>query len=334
MPVHPRLQPALCALALLLSACTPSLKDNASVDDFIGTMVVKHQFNKDELDNLFAAVAIKDDIIKRISSPAEAMPWHRYRNIFITDARIDGGVKFWRDHAATLSKVAETTGVPAEIIVAIIGVETFYGAKTGNHRVIDALATLAFAYPPRSPFFLAELEHFLLLCRDEHLNPLQPTGSYAGAMGIPQFMPSSYRHYAADFDHDQHRDIWHNPSDVIASVANYFVQHQWQKGQPIAMPVSASGDTYKSALATELKPDLRLAELESLNLKISRPLPLDTKVTLLSFEQLDLAQQPRAELWLGFDNFYVITRYNHSPLYALAVYQLSLAILNKKGTFP
>ena len=188
--------------------------------------------------SLFQSVEIKEDILKRISSPAEGLPWYKYRKIFMTEARINGGVKFWRENEPALTAVEKQTGVPAEIIIAIIGVETLYGQKTGNYRVIDALSTLAFAYPPRSKFFLSELENFLLLCRDEHINPLEPTGSYAGAMGMPQFMPSSFRTYAVDFDNDNHRDIWHNKSDVIASVANYFVKHQWQTGQAIAIPVS------------------------------------------------------------------------------------------------
>ena len=292
-------------------------------------MVTTHQFNEFELNELFQGVEIKEDILKRISSPAEGLPWYKYRKIFMTDARINGGVKFWQENEPALTAVEQQTGVPAEIIIAIIGVETAYGQKTGNYRVIDALSTLAFAYPPRSQFFLGELESYLLLCRNEHINPLEPTGSYAGAMGMPQFMPSSFNAYAVDFDNDSHRDIWHNKSDVIASVANYFVKHQWQTGQAIAIPVSATGESYKTALTKDLKPDLRLAELESLNLKISRPLPLNTKVKLLAFEQ-----QQNEELWAGLDNFYVITRYNHSPLYAMAVYQLSQAILNKKGTFP
>jgi membrane-bound lytic murein transglycosylase B len=169
----------------------------------------------------------------------------------------------------------------------------------------------------------------LLLCRNENMNPLEPVGSYAGAMGMPQFMPSSFRNYAVDFDNDSRRDIWHNKGDVIASVANYFVKHQWQTGLAIAIPVSATGENYKTALTSDLKPNLRLAELKSLNLKISSPLPLSTKVKLLAFEQ-----QHGDELWAGLDNFYVITRYNHSPLYAMAVYQLSQSILNKKGNFP
>lgn len=322
------------ALCLLLTACTGNIKDSESYPAFINKMVTTHQFDAAKLEELFQTVEIKEDILERISSPAESMPWYKYRKIFMTDARIYGGVAFWQENEPTLTAVEQQAGVPAEIIIAILGVETFYGKKTGNYRVIDALSTLAFAYPPRSPFFLGELESFLLLCRNEHLNPMEPTGSYAGAMGMPQFMPSSFNNYAVDFDNDGRRDIWHNKSDVIASVANYFVKHQWQPGQTIALPVSATGERYKTALTKDLKPDLRLAGLESLNLKLSIPLPLNTKVKLLAFEQETSGQKPGEELWAGLDNFYVITRYNHSPLYAMAVYQLSQAILNKKGNFP
>jgi len=318
-----------CALCLFLISCTSNIKDTESVNAFINMMVKTHHFEESELNELFQSVEIKEDILKKISTPAESLPWYKYRKIFMTDARINGGVKFWQENESTLTAVEQQTGVPAEIIIAIIGVETSYGQKTGSYRVIDALSTLAFAYPPRSKFFHSELESFLLLCRDEHINPLEPLGSYAGAMGMPQFMPSSFRAYATDFDNDNHRDIWHNKGDVIASVANYFVKHHWQTGQAIIIPVSATGENYKTALTGDLKPDLRLAELESLNLKISRPLPLNTKVKLLAFEQ-----EQGEELWAGLENFYVITRYNHSPLYALAVYQLSQSILNKKGTFP
>ena len=314
------------ALCLLFTACTGNIKDTDLENTFIDKMVTTHHFDAAKLHELLAAAEIKDDILKRISSPAEGMPWYKYRKIFMTDARIDGGVKFWRENAAALTAVEKQTGVPAQIIVAIIGVETLYGQKPGNHRVIDALSTLAFAYPPRSQFFSGELENYLLLCREEQMNPLDAIGSYAGAMGMPQFMPGSFRSYAVDFDKDGRRDIWHNPGDVIASVANYFVKHQWQPGQAIAIPVIATGERYKSALTSGLKPDLRLDGLESLNLKIARSLPLDTKVKLLAFKQ-----QQGDELWAGLDNFYVITRYNHSPLYAMAVYQLSLFILDKKA---
>ncbi|MCK9395634.1 MAG: lytic murein transglycosylase B [Methylobacter sp.] len=303
-------------------------------------MATKHQFDKSELDDLFDTVEIKQDILKRIASPSEGLPWYKYRKIFLTEARIDAGVQFWRENAPALAAAEQQYGVPAEIIVAIIGVETLFGKNTGSHRVIDALSTLAFAYPPRSKFFLGELENFLLLCRDEHINAVDPVGSYAGAMGLPQFMPSSFRSYAVDFDHDNRRDIWHNNGDAIASVANYFAKHHWQAGQAIAVPVTAkynvsaprphpAGENYEPVINNDLKPDLRLTELESLNLTISRQLPFDSKVKLLSFEQ-----QQGKELWAALDNFYVITRYNHSPLYAMAVYQLSLSILNKKGSFP
>ncbi len=321
-----------CAVTKIKEPATTTTVTGArteAINAFIRQMVATHQFNESELHDLFASIEIKDDILKRISSPSEGLPWYKYRKIFLTEARINSGVQFWRENEQALAAAEKQYGVPAEIIIAIIGVETLYGKNTGNHRVIDALSTLAFAYPPRSKFFLSELENYLLLCRDEHINPTDPTGSYAGAMGMPQFMPSSFRTYAVDFDNDNHRDIWHNKSDVIASIANYFAKHHWQAGQAIAVPVTAKGENYKSALNKDLKPNLSLTELESLNLTISRQLPLDSKVKLLSFEQ-----QQGEELWAGLDNFYVITRYNHSPLYAMAVYQLSQSILNKKGSFP
>ncbi|MGR9086877.1 MAG: lytic murein transglycosylase B, partial [Gammaproteobacteria bacterium] len=231
--------------------------------------------------------------------------------------------------ASTLAAVQKTYGVPAEIIVAILGVETLYGRITGKHRVIDALATLAFAYPPRSRFFSGELEHFLLLCRDEGLNPLEPVGSYAGAMGMPQFMPSSFRSYSVDFDHDGRRDIWHDTADVVASIAHYFARHGWQSGQPIAFPANAVGDLYKNHLKGNLKPDLRIDELQSIHVEISGNIPSESNVKLLALEQ-----EHGEELWAALNNFYVITRYNHSPLYAMAVFQLSEAILKYKPTSP
>jgi len=318
-----------CACLALVSCAGNTVKDDEIEQSFIEQMVSKHQFDESELEDLFATVTIKEDILARIAKPSEGMPWYKYRRIFLTEERINAGVKFWQDNAQTLTEVEKNYGVPAPIIVAIIGVETSYGKNTGKHRVIDALSTLAFAYPPRAKFFQSELEHYLLFCRDQHFNPLEPLGSYAGAMGMPQFMPSSFRSFAVDFDQDGQSDIWHNNADVIASVANYFAKHEWHTGQAIAVPVTAAGEKYKTVLNGDLKPDLRLVELESLNLKTERSVPLDTKVKLLSFEQAN-----GEELWAALDNFYVITRYNHSPLYAMAVYQLSEAILKTKGPFP
>lgn len=329
---------------LMATACSAAIEANVPGDasqsqtiataqpellrQFIETMASRHHFDKAELDGLFQSVELKPAIIKAMTRPAEAMPWFKYRKIFMTDARIEAGAGFWQHNESTLTEIERQTGVPAAIVVAIIGVETFYGKNAGSYRVIDALSTLGFDYPKRSPFFLSELEHFLLLCRDENINPLNPVGSYAGAMGMPQFMPSSYRTYAADFDGDQRRDIWHNPADVIASVANYFVQHHWQPGQDIAFQVKANGDNYKSALGGDLKPDLTIAELKSLQVETPESLKAGQKAKLLAFEQ-----EQDSDLWLGLDNFYVITRYNHSPLYAMAVYQLSQAIADKKASF-
>ena len=328
----------LVLTTIYLSACSSLQKQNISdpvaVNNFINKMVVKHHFYQQDLNQLLNSVEIKSDIINKVSKPAESMPWYKYRQIFMTDSRVEQGVKFWQENANTLEVVSKETGVPAEIIIAIIGVETLYGQKMGTYRVVDALYSLAFAYPPRSQFFTNELEQFLLLCRDEQINPLEPLGSYAGAMGAPQFMPSSYQVYAVDYDGDGHRDIWHNKNDEIASVANYFKKHGWQPGQEILVPVSATGEKYKKVLSEGLKPNLRVEELDLANLKTLRSLPLNTKVKLLSFEMEASEQGNREELWAGLENFYVITRYNHSPLYALAVYQLSQAILNKKGEFP
>ncbi|MCK5190946.1 MAG: lytic murein transglycosylase, partial [Methylococcales bacterium] len=212
-----------CSGLIVGSNALAAIEETELFNGFVSNMVEKHQFDDAELKQLFQAVDIKGNIIKAMERPAEGMPWYKYRKIFMTDKRIKGGVKFWQENEVTLSEVESKTGVPAEIIVAIIGVETQYGGNTGHHRVIDALSTLGFAYPKRSKFFLSELENFLILCREEKMNPLEPTGSYAGAMGIPQFMPSSYRAYAADFENDKKRDIWNNPADAIASVANYFI---------------------------------------------------------------------------------------------------------------
>jgi membrane-bound lytic murein transglycosylase B len=242
----------------------------------------------------------------------------------MTDKRIKGGVTFWQENEVALSEVESKTGVPAEIIVAIIGVETQYGENTGHYRVIDALSTLGFAYPKRSQFFLDELENFLILCREEKMDPLEPTGSYAGAMGIPQFMPSSYRAYAADFENDKKRDIWNNPADAIASVANYFIKHNWQKGGDVAFQVTAEGDAYQQALTKGLKPDLKWLDLQALSVSSQQALKQDEMVKLLSYQQVE-----ESDLWVGLHNFYVITRYNHSSLYAMAVYQLSVAINEK-----
>lgn len=303
------------------------LANTDSFNGFIQNMVVKHQFEEQALRTLFKSVEMQQAILDAIGKPAEAKPWYQYREIFMTPARIAGGIEFWKANQDTLQAVEKQYGVPAEIIVAIIGVETKYGTNTGKYRVIDALSTLGFGHPTRSEFFLKELENFLLLTRQEHVDPLQPMGSYAGAMGFPQFMPSSYLNFAIDFDLDNKRDIWHNSADAIASVANYFVANHWQRGGAIAFQVSASGEAFRKALGKGVKPDTPVGQLRKLKVNVPKNLSNKASGKLLSYPLQD-----HEELWLGLENFYVITRYNHSPLYAMAVLQLSQAI--KAGVSP
>ena len=229
---------------------------------------------------------------------------------------------FWNDNALTLKKASEKYGVPPEIIVAIIGVETRYGQHKGRFPVIDSLSTLAFAYPPRSRFFRSELKEFLLMAREEKINPLKQLGSYAGAMGLPQFIASSFRSYAVDFDGDGSRDLWNNTSDAIGSVANYFKRHGWQEGEPIAHRAVIKGQKYKKLLNDELKPQWSLADFQSHGVRPAQKVPAKLEGTLL---ELDTGT-PKPEYWLGWENFYVITRYNHSAHYSMAVFQLAQEI--------
>lgn len=293
---------------------------------FIDAMTEKHGFDRQSLIELFGKADVKTSILKAIRSPYEAKPWHQYRKIFVTDTRIRKGLAFWQDNEPVLKATAQRYGVPPEIIVAIIGVETQYGSNTGPFRVLDSLFTLAFEYPKRSQYFRRELEQFLLLCREENLDPTVPKGSYAGAMGVPQFMPSSFRHYAVDFDQDNQRDIWSNHSDSIASVANYFSKHGWQEGEPVTYPVEVNGTQIGSTLEKGLKPNRTIQNLQQLGVRLPQPIIPDKKARLLKFEELD-----GASFWVGMHNFYVITRYNHSAPYAMAVYQLSQKILAQRN---
>jgi membrane-bound lytic murein transglycosylase B len=293
---------------------------------FIQDMKTRHRFDAGTLEKLFGGVAIQEGILAAMGRPAEAKPWHEYRQLFVTEARILGGVAFWRQHAETLRQVQQRYGVPAEMIVAIIGVETLYGRNTGGFRVIDALATLAFAYPRRADFFRSELEQFLLLCREESLDAAALKGSYAGAMGWPQFMPSSFRNYAIDLDGDGRRDIWSNPADTIGSIGNYFARFGWRTGEEVAVRATAPKGDYAPYLGKDLKPVHALGALRRLGIEPERPLPDASPVTLLRFE---LEAGP--EYWLGLENFFVISRYNHSALYSMAVYQLGRAIAARKG---
>lgn len=301
--------------------------DYETSQQFINNMQSRHAFDAKQLEELLGKTKIREDILKAISRPAEKKPWHQYRPIFVTASRIAGGVKFWEKHTDILALAEKEYGVPAEIIVAIIGVETRYGKNTGRYRVIDALSTLAFAYPPRSKFFTSELEHYLLMTRDENLDPLELTGSYAGAMGQPQFISSSYRSYAVDFDNDGKRDIWKNPADAIGSVANYFKRHGWTQGKPVTTKIDASSvDDEQLIRERKLKPTLTLSQLKQ---KGVTDIPDNYDGELMS-AMICLEQKEGNECWLGLKNFYAITRYNHSALYAMAVYQLSQEIRKQR----
>ncbi|MBT4854603.1 MAG: lytic murein transglycosylase B, partial [Halieaceae bacterium] len=253
----------------------------------------------------------KQSILDAISRPAEkTKPWYDYRKIFLTDKRAREGVAFAQQNAETLAKVSDQTGVPASVITAIIGVETFYGRITGSYRVIDALATLAFDYPKRSPFFTRELQNFLVLAYESGKDPLALKGSYAGAMGYGQFMPSSYRAYAVDYDGDGVADIWTNADDAIASVANYFLRHGWEPGAPVIVPANYDGDS-SEIFAGGLKPEKTVGELAEEGFAPRSATDISLVATPLRLEGSE-----GYEYWLCLENFYVITRYNHSAMYA------------------
>lgn len=278
-----------------------------------------------DVERWLAAAKFQPRIVELMDRPLLEPPkWFAYSAPFLAQARVDAGVQFWRDNARALERAEATYGVPPEIVVAIIGVETFYGRYTGSHRVIDALATLAFDYPRRGPFFRGELKEFLLLARDQDFSPLVPKGSYAGAMGLPQFMPGSYRRFAVDFDGDGHADLWRNPTDVIGSVAHYLARHDWQRGQPVLAAATVSNDGQAIALRrldggiSERRP-LAAWQADGVDLRDAAGGPVPEPVGLLLLEE---GAGGATSLWIAYPNFYVITRYNKSRLYAAAVWAL------------
>jgi membrane-bound lytic murein transglycosylase B len=272
--------------------------------------------------DLLASAKRQQSILDAIARPAEkTKPWYDYRDIFMTDRRIREGVVFWDAHAAVLEEISQRTGVPSAVIVAIIGVETFYGRITGSYRVIDALSTLAFDYPRRSPFFTQELEQFLILAWESGKDPLALKGSYAGAMGYGQFMPSSYRAYARSFEPGGVPDIWDNPADAISSVGHYLNAHGWQAGERVLLDAVANQPP-DSLFAAGLKPSQSIEALARAGLSTEAGVDPQTQVTPIGLETIE-----GQRYWLGLQNFYVITRYNHSAMYAMAVWELSEAIL-------
>ncbi|WP_154222143.1 lytic murein transglycosylase B [Marinicella rhabdoformis] len=301
-------------LALLGSLTTAQAAvDLTQVDQFITNTAAKNKLDPQWVRSIISQANHQQGIIDAMSKPAErTLRWFEYRKIFMTDKRVNEGVDFWTKHQSVIDQVSKESGVDPEYIVAIIGVETFYGRIMGNHKVLDALYTLAFDYPKRSPFFTKELEHFLLLANEQHVNALNAKGSYAGAMGFGQFMPSSYRSYAVDFEKDEKIDLLNNPQDAIASVANYLARHGWKSGGTVvsAIDVETTVDTKNN----QLKPHLKTKDG-------------------VDYTQLALkTSETETAYWQGFKNFYVISRYNHSHLYVMAVHQVAQAIKAAKGS--
>lgn len=292
--------------------------DREEVREFVRELAAEEAFNEKELLSVFRHAKYKQTIIDAISRPAEKrLTWAEYQDIFLTDRRLDRGLEFMQDNEAVLSAAEQEYGVPPHVVAAIIGVETMYGRITGSYRVLDALTTLSFDYPPRSKFFRGELKHFILLAREEKQMITDLKGSYAGAMGLGQFIPSSYRAYAVDFDDDGLRDIWGNKADAIGSVANYLHVHGWRRGERVTLEVDGAavpGEIYNQSL----KPSRSVGELIGLGMQTDVKLDPNASVS-----PMRLNGKQGEEYWVGLHNFYVITRYNHSKLYAMAVFQLS-----------
>ena len=301
-------------------AAEKSFLHRTDVQDYIREISTAHDLDQNRLAGLFADATLQQSVIDRISKPAErVLKWHEYRKIFLTERRIREGREFMRQHQATLARATSSYGVPADLITAIIGVETFYGRLTGKDYALPALATLAFAYPPRASFFRKELTEFLLLSDEEGLDAATLKGSYAAAMGMPQFISSSYRAYAVDFDGDGKRDLWTSVEDVIGSVANYLARHGWREGEAIAERVYPETAAWQALVTKGLKPGLDKNQLVTAG--IPPRLSSTGKYSLYTLEQSRVT-----EAWVGHHNFYVITRYNHSRLYAMAVMQLADSI--------
>ncbi|HSF20618.1 MAG TPA: lytic murein transglycosylase B [Burkholderiales bacterium] len=314
------LRPLLLVVAMLphahVVAATGQLAPE--IEAFIQDMVQKHRFNDEALRKLFAGVEPNPAVISQISAPLTALPWHQFRSRYVNAVRVDGGIAFWREHAATLARARREFGVPEEVVVATIGIESIYGRNTGRFGVLEALTMLAFNYPPRAALFRSELESYLLLTREARFDAGRVKGSYAGAIGIPQFLPSSYRRYAVDFDGDGRRDLLGSPADAIGSVANYYKSHGWRAGEIIAVPAEVDGGNAAALLELGIKPRLSVGALKRRGVSPAAPVEEDPAAALITAES-----ETGPSYWLGLNNFYVITRYNRSINYALAVDELA-----------
>ncbi len=322
--------PLLFGLSIVsFGACAKPAKPAPAIDvkrgdvkEFIAHMHDDYDFKARPLRKLLASAQLQTSILEAMEKPAEkAKLWYEYRPIFLNERRIREGVDFWVAHRQVLAQASERTGVPPEYLAAIVGVETYYGRLTGSYHVLDALGTLAFDYPPRLKFFRDELEQYLLLTRDLNLDPRVLKGSYAGAMGAPQFMPSNYRRFAVDADADGRVDLWTSWADVCESVGNYLKGHGWNTGEPVLIDAAVSADKPGTLDGRKLDLSENVASLKTQGVSFDSPLPDEAPAVLIAADESDGTH------WrVGFNNFYVITRYNHSPLYAMAVFELAAAL--------
>jgi membrane-bound lytic murein transglycosylase B len=298
-----------------------SVAPDSDVAVFIEQFAAEHNFDRRKLERWFGQARVQHGILKAIANPTTAQPWHVFRASHVNPARINGGLAYWQRYAAVLAKVAAETGVPEELLVATVGVESFYGRVIGTSKVFDALYTLAFNYPPRAERFRGELAEFLLLTRELNTDPLQIKGSYAGALGVPQFLPSSYRRYAVDIDGDGKRDLW-NHADAIGSIANYYKSHGWLPGEPVLAQIEQStdpiSDEFKALVERGINPQTTVGAIKRAGGSPAYIVADDMKAAVFAAET-----DAGTRHWIGFNNFYVITRYNRSVNYALAVYELA-----------
>ncbi|MDN0084553.1 lytic murein transglycosylase B [Crenobacter sp. SG2305] len=293
------------------------------VQRYIDEQVASGQFNRPELEAVFANVELKPNILKILDKPSTSRPWYQFRPNHVNERLIAGGVKFWRDNQSALERAQQVYKVPPQMVAAILGIETNYGGNMGSFRVVDVLSTIGFDYPRRAEYFRGELTQFLLLAKEERANPLNFKGSYAGAMGMPQFMPSSYRKWAVDFDGRGHRDIWNNRSDAIGSIAHYFANFGWIGGDDIIVPAQVTpGPQIDKLVADKFNLHYTVGELRQMGVVPQAPLRDDVKAVLVPLE----TAPGITEYWLGLNNFFVITRYNKSTLYAKAAEELAEAI--------
>jgi len=305
------------------AAASPGFGERPEVQAFIADMVGRHGFVRKELDTLFRRARPDRDVIRLMSLPApEVRSWQAYRDTFVSERRVAAGVRFWADNAATLERAEARYGVPAAVIVGIIGVETEFGRNIGAFRVMDALATLAFDYPRRADFFRSQLEEFLLFAREGDVNVLGVKGSYAGAIGIPQFMPGSYRRFAVDFDGDGRRDLIASAADAIGSVGNFLMEHGWTRDAPVAFPASVQGGGFRPFANDGVRPRHAASALRSAGVAFTDAVPDDAQCVLIELHSPDAPPEYR----VGLHNFFVLTRYNRSAFYASAVTALADAV--------